>query len=355
MPVRYVWCVPRRCVRARRSARPADRHRSASPTGSVWRRSPNACPPLSDAGEQGVLASESDRAHGAFDGVGVQLQAAVIRIQDQPASSGSGRSGSPGPMWNGRRCVRVFRPARPASPRPAAGCAAGARVGGARRAGHGSRPRSRRARQSAARLPRPAAIGWRRGCRRTCAAHGPSRRPVAGHRPHVCDQAAKSGIAIDLEQAAEPPQMRRRMLALAVLAIDIGSGRMSRPTPGPVVDRVAPQPSGLGASPPGIEHRQRGVVGEHLGRGQHGAQHQLMQRRQPPAGAAHPVAQCGAIQRRRPGGRRSAPGDTAASELRGGITPPRAPRTVREPLGSYGSQCPALAIQKRPMGKQVRR
>ena len=87
------------------------------------------------------------------------------------------------------------------------------------------------------------------------------------------------------------------MLALAVLAIDIGSGRMSGPTPGPVVDRVAPQPSGLGASPTGIKHRQRGVVSEYLGRGQHGAQHQLVQRRQPPAGAAHPGAQGGTIQR----------------------------------------------------------
>jgi hypothetical protein len=53
--------------------------------------------------------------------------------------------------------------------------------------------------------------------------------------------------------------------------------------------------------------------------------------------------------------RRSPPGDTAASESRGGVSPPRAPRTVREPLGSYGSQCSAPAIQKRPMGKQVRR
>src|SRR5712671_4149593 len=36
-------------------------------------------------GEQGVLTTESDRAHGSFDGVGVELQAAVIEEQDQPA------------------------------------------------------------------------------------------------------------------------------------------------------------------------------------------------------------------------------------------------------------------------------
>jgi hypothetical protein len=66
--------------------------------------------------------------------------------------------------------------------------------------------------------------------------------------------------------------------------------------PGPVVDRIAPQSSGLGASPTGIKHRQRGVVSEYFGRGQHGAQHELVQRRQPPAGAAYPGAQSGTIQ-----------------------------------------------------------
>jgi hypothetical protein len=72
---------------------------------------------------------------------------------------------------------------------------------------------------------------------------------------------------------------------------------MPWPAPGPVVHRVAPQPSGFGAPPSGIEHRQSGVIGEHLGRGQHGAQHQLVQRSEPPAGAPHPIAQRGTIQR----------------------------------------------------------
>ena len=72
---------------------------------------------------------------------------------------------------------------------------------------------------------------------------------------------------------------------------------MARAAPRPVVHRVAPQPPGLGASAPRIEHRQRGVVREQLGRRQHGVQHQLVQRRQPPAGAPDPVAQGRAIQR----------------------------------------------------------
>ena len=34
--------------------------------------------------------------------------------------------------------------------------------------------------------------------------------------------------------------------------------------------------------------------------------------------------------------------DSRFDESRGGISPPRAPRTVREPLDSYGSRCPAV-------------
>src|SRR5207244_4655264 len=39
-------------------------------------------------------------------------------------------------------------------------------------------------------------------------------------------------------------------------------------------------------------------------------------------------------------------------ESRRGISPPRAPRSVREPLGSYGSRCSSVDIQEAPMGKQ---
>ena len=36
--------------------------------------------------------------------------------------------------------------------------------------------------------------------------------------------------------------------------------------------------------------------------------------------------------------------NAAFVESRGGISPPRAPRTVREPLDSYGSRCSAVAM-----------
>ena len=91
--------------------------------------------------------------------------------------------------------------------------------------------------------------------------------------------------------------MRLRMLAFAILAVDIGGGRMTGSAPWPVVHRVAPQPPGLGATAARIEYGQRCVVGEHLGRGEHSVEHQLMQRRQPPAGATDPIAQGGTVQR----------------------------------------------------------
>jgi hypothetical protein len=39
-------------------------------------------------------------------------------------------------------------------------------------------------------------------------------------------------------------------------------------------------------------------------------------------------------------------------ESRGWLSPPRAPRTVRESLDSYGSQHPAIRIEKPPVGKE---
>src|SRR5262249_8417647 len=44
----------------------------------------------------------------------------------------------------------------------------------------------------------------------------------------------------------------------------------------------------------------------------------------------------------------------APGESRGGVSPPRAPGSVREPLGSYGSRCSAVGIQEAPVGKQRR-
>jgi hypothetical protein len=82
----------------------------------------------------------------------------------------------------------------------------------------------------------------------------------------------------------------------ARLGVDVGCRRMRGPGPRPVIDSIAPQPPGLGLTPAGIEHRQRGLIGEHLVRGQHRAEHQLIQRRQPPASTSDPGAQRRTVQ-----------------------------------------------------------
>jgi site-specific DNA recombinase len=78
----------------------------------------------------------------------------------------------------------------------------------------------------------------------------------------VPGQPLEPGIAIDLQHAAERGQMLGRMHTLAILGVDIGGDRMTGTAPRPVIDRVAPQPPGFGSAASGIEHRQRGIVGE---------------------------------------------------------------------------------------------
>src|SRR4051794_20430347 len=58
-----------------------------------------------------------------------------------------------------------------------------------------------------------------------------------------------------------------------------------------------------------------------------------------------------AILHQRPSDQQSSP---RPGESRGGVSPPRAPRTVRDTLASYGSRCSAIPMQKAPMRKQMR-
>ncbi len=104
---------------------------------------------------------------------------------------------------------------------------------------------------------------------------------------------------------------------------------------------AGPQPAGLGFAGAGCQHRHRCVS---------------TCKASPPArtslartltkGCTPPPSLRSRTASRSPGsprrGRRSRPGDRAASELRGAISPPRGARTVREPLGSCGSQCSAF-------------
>ena len=113
----------------------------------------------------------------------------------------------------------------------------------------------------------------------------------------IAGQALEAVIAVHLQHAVEAGEVLGRPRVLAVLGIDIGHGRVGRTAPWPVIDRIAPEKPRLGPPAAGIEHRQAGVVGKDLRRRQHRGDHQVVERRQPPARGANPIAQRRAIQR----------------------------------------------------------
>ena len=188
------------------------------------------CPMLPAAvgtGKQGILSTESDRAHGPFDGVGVELQAAVIEEQDQPApvvqcvSDRLGQSGTTGDAAERFRqpCLhRLDEWTAALLAHPSAFLGGLATDLGLDLVERGNLAQG--------------FLGERRlnggvDVIELAPRMGPTESQL-GDIAHVCDQAAKSGVAVDLEKTTEPLQMGRRMLALTVLAIDIGSGRMPR-------------------------------------------------------------------------------------------------------------------------------
>lgn len=71
-------------------------------------------------------------------------------------------------------------------------------------------------------------------------------------------------ITVDLKHTAERGQVLGRAAALAVLGVDIGGNRVGGSGPRPVVDCIAPQPSGLGPAATRIEHGQGRIIGKQL-------------------------------------------------------------------------------------------
>ena len=119
---------------------------------------------------------------------------------------------------------------------------------------------------------------------------------ASGVSPTSCElesaaiaEPVEAGIAVDLHDAAEPGQVRGWALGFAIRAVKLDRSRRIGPVPGPVVAGVDPEPAGLGAAPAGIQHRDRGVVGEQLLRCEDVPGEPLLQRLEPPAGAANPV------------------------------------------------------------------
>ena len=112
----------------------------------------------------------------------------------------------------------------------------------------------------------------------------------------IASQALEAVIAVDLQNTFEAGQVLGRPQVLAVLTIDIGNRWVGRTAPWTVIDRIAPQKPRLGAPAARIKHGQAGVVGKDLRRRQNRCDHQVVERCQPPARCANPIAQRGAVQ-----------------------------------------------------------
>jgi pimeloyl-ACP methyl ester carboxylesterase len=106
----------------------------------------------------------------------------------------------------------------------------------------------------------------------------------------------ESGIAVDLNDAFELRQMGDWALGAAIWTVKIDGCRWIRSAPGSVIAGIDPEPAGLGPAAAGIEHRDRGVVGEQFAGREDVLGELLLQRLQPPAGASDPVRQGRAIQ-----------------------------------------------------------
>ena len=98
-------------------------------------------------------------------------------------------------------------------------------------------------------------------------------------------------IAIDLQHAFEPSQMRDRPAGGAVGGVDVGDTGWIGSAPGPVVTGVGPELTGLGAPAPGIEHGGRGLVGKQLVRALQRLQQPLVYRPEQEGGASDPIGE----------------------------------------------------------------
>ena len=93
-----------------------------------------------------------------------------------------------------------------------------------------------------------------------------------------------------------PPWMRSGSLGPTIGTVEIDGRRRIRSTPRPIVAGINPDPAGFGTTATGVEHRDRGIVGEQLLRGKDVLGEPCLQRLQPPDGAANPVGERRTIQ-----------------------------------------------------------
>src|SRR6266446_5334806 len=201
--------------------------------------------PAIRTGEEMVLGAQLDRPDGALDGIRINLDAPVFEEHTEPLPMAQRIADGVG-QW----CAPGLADAGPVIGRAAADARLDLvefgdppqRLGGDRRAG---------------RMVEVEELA-------------PDMSPAEGKFDRA--YTVEPRIAVDLQYPGELGEVALRVHALTVLAIDIGDRRRQWPLPRSVIAGIRPQPPGLGAAAPGIEHRNRRVVGEDLGRGEDRAQ-----------------------------------------------------------------------------------
>lgn len=86
--------------------------------------------------------------------------------------------------------------------------------------------------------------------------------PAVG-QPHssALGEARVGRVAVDLQHACKPHELRTRPSSRAIRGVDIGDAGRISVAPGAAVARTSPKLAGLGATSARIEHQCRGLVG----------------------------------------------------------------------------------------------
>ncbi len=100
---------------------------------------------------------------------------------------------------------------------------------------------------------------------------------------------AIASIAVGLQESAVAGEMRTRSLALLVWRVEVDGGRRITALPVAVITRIHPQSPGLCPARARCQHRQRHIVGIHLGGCKHMIADMTDERLQQPASLADPI------------------------------------------------------------------
>src|ERR1700756_2155596 len=103
-------------------------------------------------------------------------------------------------------------------------------------------------------------------------------------------------VSISLQNALIVPQVRRRMLALAIRRISEPDRGWRFAARGPVVANIRPQTARLCLAVARLQHRNRHIVAVQFLRAEYIRLQRLNQRPQRPARAAYPIGERGAVE-----------------------------------------------------------